>query len=606
MNIYKEKYSQLLEDIAEALDIPESYHELAIKRYESIGAWLDRDESVVAKYKPLIYPQGSFLLGTVTKPISDKEEYDLDLVNELGILKNSISQSDLKKLVGVEIKGYAHANNMKSPVEEGRRCWTLDYADSVQFHIDILPAIPDAEDFNQFLVSREAPPSRWSDSAIAITDNTLPNYTQITSEWPRSNPKGYAEWFHSRMQIRLDAIQKSLVERQVEGVPEYKIKTPLQYVIQILKRHRDIWFELNKSRYDEKSKPISIIITTLASLAYENEADLQQALLNIVNKMDEYIELGENDVVLILNPVNPFENFADKWQEYPIRETSFRDWLDQVKYDFKIAFELSDIQDVGDSLKPRLGDRVINKALQKRPESNSVYVSPLTASVIPRKQYADENTLSEVTSTMPITDDEVEWLGLNFPTLQYERNFSKITGELRFYAAYDNGTGKLKIGEHTKEMNRFIKDAFDIEIHLDKPDGNGWPKVYEIGGRHHRISKKYNVPTIDLHFYPNDDSCCLGLNYAGNSNLQIKEFLLDLVIPFFYRLSYTSEFGVEVSRNDLWEEYSHGMKGHEEYIADILNIAKRRPGRNDLCPCKSGKKYKNCHLDEVKSVTRMR
>ena len=602
MNIYTQPFSQLLEDIAKALDISEHNYKLAKQRYESIGEWLERDGSTVARHKPLIYPQGSFRLGTVTRPISEKDEYDLDLVSELNLLKNSISQAHLKKLIGDEIKSYASAHKMKDPVEEGRRCWTLHYADGVQFHIDILPAIPDAEDFKQFLDSRNTSPLSWSDSAIAITDNTHPNYSQIVSEWPRSNPRGYGEWFSSRMQ----AIRKSLVEKQVENVPEYKIKTPLQYTIQILKRHRDIWFEVNKSRYDEKAKPISIIITTLAALAYQNEADLQQALLNIVNNMHNHIEYGENGVALIRNPVNPFENFADKWQEHPIRETCFRDWLYQVKNDFEKAFELNDVHKVSESLKPRLGERVINEAIQEIPESKSVYVAPLTASVTPRKQYSQEKTLDTGTSAMEIPEREVKWLETNLPTLQYDPILSKIIGELRFCAAYDNNARKLEIGEHARTMNRFISDAFKIEIHLGILDGYGWPKVYEVGGRHNRISKKYNVPIIDLHFYPDDDSCCLGIKYGGIRNFRIKEFFLELVIPFFYRLSYTEEFGIENSSKDLWEEYSHGKKGHEEYKIDILNIAKQRPGRNDLCPCRSRKKYKNCHLDEVKSVSRTR
>ena len=34
---------------------------------------------------------------------------------------------------------------MKEP-EEGRRCWTQDYADGAQFHMDTLPALSDAAD----------------------------------------------------------------------------------------------------------------------------------------------------------------------------------------------------------------------------------------------------------------------------------------------------------------------------------------------------------------------------------------------------------------------------------------------------------------------------
>ncbi len=384
---YSQESSLLLKTVAEELDIPESYFDLAVKRYESIGAWLERKESKVAHYSPLIYPQGSFLLGTVTKPISGAEEYDIDLVSELSLQKTEISQETLKYLIGYEIKLYARANHMNSLPEESRRCWTLNYADGAQFHADILPAIPDAEMFKQFLKSRGISPSSWSDFAIAITDNTLPNYSYVDSEWPRSNPRGYAEWFRSRMQTQYDAIRKSLIEKRVDEVPEYKIKTTLQQGIQILKRHRDIWFEENKSRYNEEAKPISIITTTLAALAYNNEADLQQALWSIASNMHKHIE-DDNGVTLIRNPVNPLENFADKWQEHPIREICFRDWLKQMQADLKQAFELSDVQKVGESLKPCLGERVVNEGLKDLPAGRHRSVSPLAATVVPRKSYA--------------------------------------------------------------------------------------------------------------------------------------------------------------------------------------------------------------------------
>ena len=506
----------------------------------------------------------------------------------------------LKNLVGQEIKSYAHAKNIKSPVKEGRRCWTLDYVDVVQFHIDILPAIPDGEAFKQLIKSSDYPLSNWTDTAIAITDKTHPNYRRIHPDWPCSNPRGYAEWFSSCMQ----AIRQTLIERQVEDVPDYAIKTPLQQSVQILKRHRDIWFEKNKFRYGEKAEPISIIITTLTALAYNNEIDLQQALWNIVTDMPNHIKCDINGVVCISNPVNPLENFADKWQEHPIRKTCFMDWLKQVQEDFRKAFESGDIQNVGELLKHCLGESVVNKAQKKLSDSKIVHVSPLVASVKPQKQYAEEKASDPGISVMELTDDEVKWLESNFPALQYEPSFSKITGDLRFWAVYDNVTGKVEIGEQARELVGFINDTFEIEIRLDSIDRYGWPKVYEIGGRHYRIAKENNVPIKDLHFYTDDDSCCLGLKYGGNRNLRIKDFLIELVIPFFYHLSYTAEFGIDASRKLLWDEYSHGDRGHIEHFNFIMDIAKCNPGRNSLCPCDSGKKYKKCHMDEVEFLKR--
>ena len=340
MFINLKRLSQLLESIAKALDISDSHYEQAVRRYESIGKWLERDESKVAGYSPEIYPQGSFALGTVTRPIFETDEYDLDLVNELNLKKNEITQEVLKNLVGYEVKSYAWANNMNSPAKEGRRCWTLSYADGAQFHMDILPAIPDIESFKELLESQGYALSTWADSAIAITDKTLPNYSYIDPEWPRSNPKGYAAWFKSRMEIEFSARRELLAESmqaRVDDVPEYKVKTPLQRAIQILKRHRDIMFA-----EDLDNKPISIIITTLAGHTYNNESDLLDALQNLVKGMPRYIQ-SINGVTWIPNPVNPLENFADKWQEHPQREENFYKWLGQMQQDLDKALELADI-----------------------------------------------------------------------------------------------------------------------------------------------------------------------------------------------------------------------------------------------------------------------
>lgn len=204
---------------------------------------------------------------------------------------------------------------------------------------------------------------------------------------------------------------------------------------------------------------------------------------------------------------------------------------------------------------------------------------------------------------MKLTADEIKWLELYFPNLWYESSSLTIIGELGFRAAYNAVSGELVIGDNASGMAQFICDVFEIEIHLDNLDENGWPKVYEIGGRFHQIAQKCNVKIKDLHINP-DDTCCLGIKYGGNRNFLIEQFFPELVIPFFYRLSYTAKFGMTASLEDLWGEYSHGEKGFEEYEAEMLNIAKHHPKRNDLCPCGSGIKYKKCHMDQVESVKR--
>ena len=211
-----------------------------------------------------------------------------------------------------------------------------------------------------------------------------------------------------------------------------------------------------------------------------------------------------------------------------------------------------------------------------------------------------------VISLMKLTANEIQWLESCFPSLQYRSSSPKIIGELDFRAAYDNESGELIIGDNARGMPHFISDVFEVMICLANLDTNGWPKVYEIGGRHCQIAKQCQVPIIDLHFYPNDDRCCLSLRYGKARNFRIKNFFPELVIPFFYRLSYIEKFGITASQKNLWGEYSHDEKGSTEYKVDMMYLARLHPTRNDLCPCGSGKKYKKCHMDEVEAVKRIR
>jgi len=214
----KQQFSHILRSIAESLDIPDSKYEEAVSRYETIGKWLDTNDFKLHVYRPTIYAQGSFKLGTMVRPINDSDEYDIDLVCYLQIDKENINQAELKEMVGDRLREHETYRRM---LDEGRRCWTVTYAN--EFHMDILPAIPDYEKLND---------------SILITDKKLRN-------WQHSNPKGYARWFIERMKHVFEKGKIAVAETMranVEDVPDYKVRAPLQRSVQLLKRHRDIHF----------------------------------------------------------------------------------------------------------------------------------------------------------------------------------------------------------------------------------------------------------------------------------------------------------------------------------------------------------------------------
>ena len=206
---------------------------------------------------------------------------------------------------------------------------------------------------------------------------------------------------------------------------------------------------------------------------------------------------------------------------------------------------------------------------------------------------------------MNLGNADLDWLVSNLPELTYLSEARAIIGELRFCAAYDKCAGQLRLGDskECRAMHAFLCDTFKVRIDLNQVADNGWPDVRETGGRCFDIAEQNQCKIIDLHLFTNG-ACCLGLRCASERNLTLERFICELVIPFFYRLSYTDRYGLTAARDNLWGEYSHGDAGIKEYQAEILGIATSNPSRNRPCPCGSGSKYKRCHLDEVEAVRR--
>ncbi|MCB1468854.1 MAG: nucleotidyltransferase [Rhizobiaceae bacterium] len=370
---------EFLEDLAEELSVPPSRYEQAERSYKSLGDWLHRDASSVRQYGPKVYVQGSFRLGTTIRPANEAEEYDIDSVCEFQRLsKASLSQQQLKNLLGAEIEAYRTAQSMNKPLREGRRCWVLDYADGAQFHMDVVPSVPNGQ-YARILLEARGLDARWTGTAISITDNECPTYTAVTDDWPRSNPKGYSEWFKSRMAAALERRKRMLAERtraSVEAIPDYKVRTPLQAAIMILKRHRDHSFEQRK---DER--PISVIITTLAAHSYNGEETIGQALVAILTDMDKHI-LWHDNQYWIPNPTDPLENFADKWAEHPERAKAFFEWLQKARTEFAQAAGSSERRLITETVGRGVGGSLADRAARRRqPPARPALLK--TASVAP-------------------------------------------------------------------------------------------------------------------------------------------------------------------------------------------------------------------------------
>ena len=183
-----------------------------------------------------------------------------------------------------------------------------------------------------------------------------------------------------------------------------------------------------------------------------------------------------------------------------------------------------------------------------------------------------------------------------FPNLYYEPKENCVKGELDFTCRYEKHSGKK--GRNNWKIvpcssgSDCLYDCYEIAIRLGEQQ-TGWPKVFETGGRIKKLAEEIRIPPIDLHIYPDDNSCCLGIYL--NPNITLYDFIVCEVLPYFVWQAYFDKY----RELPPCGEYSHGKKGIQECLQDFKKI-----GRNDSCICGSGKKYKKCCISKRKEIER--
>lgn len=361
------RFNDFLTNVAESLDIPDTLYEEATLKYEEVAIWLSDEGGDLAQYAPDIYAQGSFRLGTVVQPVTENCEYDIDLVCRLDLAKESTTQKDLKNKIGDRLKANA---DFAKRLSSSRRCWNL--TDERQFHMDVLPSIANVEQ----------PPD-----GILLTDTEL-------HFWQKSNPKEYSEWFHRATVVQFQRIREDLarsLNASIEEVPEWRVKTPLQRAVQILKRHRDLMFQ-----HDLENRPISIILTTLAARAYSNQGNVADALRNLAFDMPKYIQ-NRNGRWWVENPVEPDENFADKWNEKPERRLAFLRWMVAVQQNVAEASRADTLIKASAALGRTLGANAVSEGQTRYLTSLGVLTSTASTALVPLA-----NVSSSVTHVQPL------------------------------------------------------------------------------------------------------------------------------------------------------------------------------------------------------------
>ena len=348
----KSQIVQMLDTICRSIEPTETQYDDANERYKTIGEFLAEDNSPLARFRPVIYPQGSMRIRAAIRPIHGKE-FDVDLVCEFKEMP-SADPKLVKKLVWDR---FQQSDRYRSMAVEKNRCVQLQYAGD--FHMDIMPCVPGQPGWEKV-------------GAVWVPDKKM-------NDWKPSNPTGYAAFVEtsaSRLpQQRLRVLNASKGEVRAKAAdvqplpPDQSFTKPaLIRIIQVLKRHRDEHF-----RNDHDSAPISVIITTLATHSYSDVVgkmtfdSVYDLLLEVVAGMPKFILVNkETAAYTIPNPTHQKENFAEKWNSDPKLAKAFFDWHRKTVADMKALAdqEAEGLDAFGTKLKNAFGEHPANEAVR--------------------------------------------------------------------------------------------------------------------------------------------------------------------------------------------------------------------------------------------------
>lgn len=295
---------------AEKISLSEAQYQNINNRYQQLQKILEAaDDPLLSQAH--IFVQGSMRLRTTIKPVADAPK-DLGTIDADAIvwLPNAQGASAMEVLNAI-YKRFNEGSRVQAKIEPLRRGVRIVYADEDPgFHIDVTPARAIAGNGQENGAGK-----------LEVPDRELRG-------WKPSSPLPYASWLEnaSKEQIALDSAHRlekrdgRLVEASQEPLPDYAVyadQDPLRAAVKMLKRHRDEWAIRTRT---EGHRPISAVITTLASRAYLDVAQASkaralsplEAMMTIVKRMPAHIS-GHPGQYQVCNPKDPGENFAEKW-----------------------------------------------------------------------------------------------------------------------------------------------------------------------------------------------------------------------------------------------------------------------------------------------------
>lgn len=272
-----------------------------------------------------VYPQGSMRTQTTISP-RGTAKFDIDVVVELsGTKYQHLDSESLFQSFGQALEGREALTGAPIP---RRRCWKLTYPNK-SYYFDVTPAVADT--------------IKFPGAGLRVRDPD--------TGWSPSNPKEYADWFtaiaENRFPFQLKLTMDGLIEarKSVDPLPTEPVEIDdiLRRTVQLIKLHRDNYYHYATDAQKD-AKPISVIIVTAATHAFENIWNTRrtsmrspiEVVLAVVEEMLQHIKQDSSGKYWVPNPKLPSENFADRWNsDKGVRAREFSSWHKKLEVDLE-------------------------------------------------------------------------------------------------------------------------------------------------------------------------------------------------------------------------------------------------------------------------------
>jgi hypothetical protein len=348
---FEDPLDRLLAQIAVELQLPPSLFDQAGDRYAAVRRRLEGTSAFTGVIEHF-YPQGSMAIDATISIRGTDDEYDLDIVAQLG--GRFRNMAPLEVLIELE---KALADYPVQRVTRQTRCVTLHYADKM--HLDITPGIrvDGTIERESYIMHAKGPTSAHGDRLVDMNAYAFACWYRERTPFERRLAKSFDQhWRGIDGFIAAD-------EAQVDDVPDqthFSIKNTATLALQLIKRFRNIRYADYTGRM-----PPSVVLSYYAAQAGRPNMRLSDMVIRIakliVRDIDAASMVGAK--LDVENPMCQNDVFTDRWPESVVQQNEFANHLKELVSGLEAMTKMTMAADaIGEWLRHMFGDRVVTKA----------------------------------------------------------------------------------------------------------------------------------------------------------------------------------------------------------------------------------------------------